>query len=135
MYKLDETATTTVQKAPNVIALKGTKQVSQVASAERRTLVTTCCIINALGNALPPAMVFPRAKFKQHMINEAPSGTLGLAQPSGWMTSELFLEVMKHFVKHTNASKDNEALLIINKHELHLSIPVLDFAKENGVTL
>ena len=76
LYNLDETATTTVQKAPNVNALKSTKQVSQVASAERGTLVTTCCIINASENALPPAMVFPRARFKQHMINEAPSGTL-----------------------------------------------------------
>ena len=71
LYNLDETATTTAQKAPNVIALKGTKQVSQVASAERGTLVTTCCIMNASENALPPAMVFPRARFKQHMINEA----------------------------------------------------------------
>ena len=83
LYNFDETATSTVQNPNNIITLKGVKQVAQVTSAERRTLVTTCCIINALGHALPPVMVFPRTHFKRYMINEAPPGTLRLAQPTG----------------------------------------------------
>ena len=39
--------------------------------------------VNALGYSLPPVMIFPRVHFKQHMIKEAPTGTLGLANPSG----------------------------------------------------
>ena len=135
LYNLAETATSTVQNPNNIITLKGVKQVAQVTSAERGTLVTTCCIINALGHALPPVMVFPRTHFKQYMINEAPPGTLGLAQPTGWMTSVLFYDVIKHFVKYTNASNNNPALLILDNHESHLSIPVIDYAKEHGITL
>ena len=69
------------------------------------------------------------------MINEALPGTLGLAQPTDWMTSVLFYDVMKHFVKCTNGSNNNPALLILDNHESHLSIPVIDYAKEHGITL
>ena len=108
---------------------------AQVTSAEKGTMVTTCCIINALDHALPSVMVFPRTHFKQYMINEAPPGTLELAQPTGWMTNVLFYDAILHFVKYTNASSNNPALLILDNHESHLSIPVINYAKEHGITL
>lgn len=134
IYNLDETATSTVQRPQKVIGIKG-QNLLKVTSAERGVLVTTCCIVNALGQALPPAMVFPRKKFQQHMIKGAPTGTLGLAAPSGWMNSELFVLVMKHFIKHVAASHENPALLIMDNHESHLSIQALDLAKDSGVTI
>lgn len=48
IYNIDETGLSTVQRTQKVIALRGTKQVGQVMSAERGTLVTVCCGINAL---------------------------------------------------------------------------------------
>lgn len=135
IFNLDETATVTVQKPQKVVAVKGVKQVNKVTSGERGTLVTTCCIINATGQYLPPAMVFPRTHFKEHMLRGAPPGTLGLAAPSGWMNTNLFLEVMKHFIKYSNSSKENPSLLIYDNHESHLSIVVLNLAKANGVTI
>ncbi|XP_047020138.1 uncharacterized protein LOC124636298 [Helicoverpa zea] len=135
VYNLDETNTMTVQKSAKVLALKGQKQVSKVTSAERGTLVTTCYIINALGNTLPPVMIFPRVHFKNHMLNGAPTGTLGLATQSGWMNKELFVKTMKHFITHTNSRKDNPSLLILDNHESHISIEALNLAKDNGVTI
>lgn len=133
IFNLDETSTNTVQKPPKIIAPKGKKCIGKVTSAERGTLVTTCCIICANGNALPPIMVFPRKKFKDHMIKNTPAGTLGLASPTGWMNSTLFPDVIKHFIKHTNSSKKNPAILIMDNHESHLCIEALDLAKEAGV--
>jgi hypothetical protein len=78
IFNLDETATTTV-----IIAKKGIKQVSSATSGEREILVTTCCVISATGNFIPSAMVFPRKKFKERMLNGAPSATLGLAHSTG----------------------------------------------------
>ncbi|KAJ8929237.1 hypothetical protein NQ314_018116 [Rhamnusium bicolor] len=83
VYNLDETCTMTVQKSAKVLAVKGQKQIGKVTSAEKGTLISTCCIINAAGNSLPPIMIFPRVHFKQHMLVGAPTGTLGLATPSG----------------------------------------------------
>ncbi|KAJ8940590.1 hypothetical protein NQ314_010668 [Rhamnusium bicolor] len=90
-----------VQKSAKVLAVKGQKQIGKVTSAEKGT----CCIINAAGSSLPPIMIFPRVHFKQHMLVGAPTGTLGLTTPSGWMNTELFVETMRHFIKHTNSSK------------------------------
>ncbi|KAJ8917077.1 hypothetical protein NQ315_012996 [Exocentrus adspersus] len=135
IFNLDETSTTTVQKCRKIIATKGIKQVSRAVSGERGTLVTTCCIISAGGNALPPAMVFPRKKFKNRMIKDAPPGTLGLVSNSGWMTSEIFPEVMRHFIKYSHSNKQNPSLLIYDNHESHISIEAIRDAKENGVTI
>lgn len=73
-HNLDETALTTVHVPPKVIALKGQKQVGQVTSAERGTLVTACCIVAANGNSTPPFLIFPRVKKNDSMINGAPPG-------------------------------------------------------------
>ncbi|CAH2091634.1 unnamed protein product [Euphydryas editha] len=134
VYNLDETSTTTVQKPQKVLAPKRSN-VCKVTSGERGVLVTTCCIVSATGHALPPAMIFPRKNFKAHMLHGAPAGTLGLASPTGWMNAELFVEVMNHFIKHSSASKENPALLILDNHESHLSIDALNIAKSSGVTI
>lgn len=136
IFNLDETATTTVpDKQQKVLAQKGEKQVAQATSGERGVLVTTCCIISATGNTLPPAMVFPRVNFKPWMLKDAPPGTLGLANKSGWMTADLFVQVMEHFIKHSVSSKEKPSLLILDNHESHLSIEALNLAKDNGVTI
>lgn len=51
------------------------------------------------------------------------------------MNSDLFAEVMAHFVKYTMSSKENPTLLIFDNHESHLSVKALDIAKENGVII
>lgn len=135
IFNLDETATTTVHKPKKIVAQRGMKQVSKCTSAERGTLVTTCCMINAAGNTLPPVMIFPRKKFKENMIFGAPPGTLGLVSPSGWMTTELFVKVMKHFIKKSSSSKENPSLLVMDNHESHISVATLNLAKDNGVTI
>ncbi|XP_047121411.1 MFS-type transporter clz9-like [Schistocerca piceifrons] len=136
VFNLDETSTSTVpDRLPKVVAQKGSKQISQATSGEHGVLVTTCCIISAGGTFLPPAMTFRRVHFKQHMISNAPTGTLGLATKTGWMNSKLFVDVMKHFINKSSSSKDNPALLILDNHESHLSIEVIDAAKGNRVVM
>nr|XP_047122403.1 uncharacterized protein LOC105843077 isoform X2 [Hydra vulgaris] len=67
IFNLDETGTITVQNPQKVLAKKGVKSVCKVTSAERGTLVTTCIIISASGQYLPPVIIFPRVHFKEHM--------------------------------------------------------------------
>ncbi|XP_050301599.1 uncharacterized protein LOC126739820 [Anthonomus grandis grandis] len=135
IFNLDETSTTTVQKPQRVLAPKSIRCLSKVTSGEKGTLVTTCCIVSASGQSLPPALIFPRVYFKPHMLNGAPPGSLGLATSSGWMNSDLFSEVMLHFVKHSSFSKENLSILIMDNHESHLTIRAIEIAKENGVNI
>ena len=75
-WNLDETSLTTVQRPGKVLTQNGLKQVGQITSADRGTLVILCCCINAVGHALPPAYIFPRVNFRDHMIDGAPNGGL-----------------------------------------------------------
>ncbi|XP_046383032.1 uncharacterized protein LOC124172345 isoform X2 [Ischnura elegans] len=136
IWNLDETGTSTVvNKSAKVIAEKGSKGVNNVTAGERGTLVTTCCFVSASGNTIPPAFVFPRVKFSDHMLINAPPGSLGLTSKSGWMTAEIFPEVIKHFIKHTKTSKEDPTLLIMDNHQSHISIQVIDLAKEYGIMI
>jgi hypothetical protein len=73
IYNVDETGVTTVQKPCKVIAGKDTKQVGKMTSAERGTLVTLCCSVNATGNSTPPFLVFPRVFLCDVMLKGAPA--------------------------------------------------------------
>lgn len=124
MYNLDETGVTSVQTPGKVLAAKGSKQVGQVTSAERGDLVTLCCIIDALGNSIPPFFIFPRVNFRNTMLNGA---------VSGWMNTDIFLQVIKHFIKFSKSTPQHKTLLLMD--ESHASINVINMAKENGVVL
>lgn len=134
IFNLDETATTKVQKAQKILAPKGKKCLGKVTSGEKGTLVTTCCFICAGGYALPPVTIFSRKNYKDFMFG-GPAGSLGLATPTGWMNSELFVDVMSHFIKHSRSSPENPSILLFNNHESHLSIEALDLAKFVGLIL
>jgi hypothetical protein len=106
VYNVDETGVTTVSsKSSKVLAPVGSKEVSTVSSAERGPLITACCFVSASGNQIPPAIIFPRVNFTPNMLIDGIPGTLGLANQSGWMTKELFLRVLEHFVKFTQSSQ------------------------------
>lgn len=132
IYNCDESALTTVHTPPKVIANKNAKQ---VVSAERDTLVTMCGAVNALGNSIPPFLVFPRVHFKSYMINNAPPGTAGVAYFTGWMTAESFELWMEHFFKHSKSSKEHPVLLLLDNHQSHVSVNISDKAKESGVVM
>jgi len=99
MWNVDETGCNTVQDVVQVVAPTGMKQVGSTAGAEDRgKLVTLCCAVNAIGQALPPMFIFLRVHFKTHFIQAGPTGCIGTSYPTGWMTAETFLHFTEHFV-------------------------------------
>ncbi|XP_065672259.1 uncharacterized protein LOC136090079 [Hydra vulgaris] len=133
IYNIDETGLTTVHKPVKVIAGKGVKQIGQVTSAERGALVTMVDCINALGNFIPPFFIFPRVHLRSHMLKGAPTGKKGNANPRGWINTEIFLKWFDHFVEYGHPSKDHPLLLIMDNHKTHISIDLMDKAKESNV--
>ena len=90
IYNLDETGLTTVQNPCKVVAPRGIKQIGSITSAERGTLVTLCCAVNALGHAMPPMFIFPRVGFSERMVDGGPAGSIGACHKSGSMMKENF---------------------------------------------
>jgi len=135
IYNLDETGITTVQKPCKIISRKGIKQVGAMTSAERGSLVTLELAVSASGNSIPPMFVFPRVNFQDHFIRDGPAGCIGAAHPSGWMTATNFLVFMRHFILHTRPTLAKPVLLLMDNHNSHLSIDVIDLCKQSGVVL
>ncbi|XP_060855541.1 uncharacterized protein LOC132933245 [Metopolophium dirhodum] len=135
IYNIDETGVTTVQTPSKIVATKGKKQISAITSAERGVLVTMCIAVNGTGCAIPPMFVFPRFKFHQHFLRGGPAGCVGTANKSGWMKGPEFLTFMEHFVNHVRPSLEKKVLVLLDNHESHLYLPVIDFCKYNGIVL
>lgn len=137
IWNIDETGVTTVQKPRKVVSERGVKQVGATVSQERGVLVTLCCGINAIGNSMPPFFVFPRVNVQSFWMEAAPPGSIANGHPkaSGWMTSENFVEFLKHFRGHAKPSEQKPVLLILDNHQSHISIEAIDYAKEHNITM
>lgn len=135
IWNVDETGITTVHKPKKIVACRGLKQVSKVTSGERGQLITVCGAINAIGNHLPPFIIFPRKNWQQRMIDGGPPGTEGAPHPSGWMTGPNFLLFLIFFHKHVRCTKDNPCLIIFDNHESHITIDSINYCKDNGIHL
>ena len=134
---MDETKVTTVQgRQPKILALKGKKQVGAFTSAEKGQLHTVEICINAVGNYIPPMIIFPRIRRKEELMNGAPPGCIDGCTPNGWMTKDVFLVWFQHFVKASGASKQNRVLLILDGHMTHTkNLEVIELARDNGVSI
>ena len=135
IFNVDETGLVTAHKPPKIITNKGEKQVGQIVSADRGTLVTLCAAVNAIGNSIPSLLIFPRVNFREHMLAGAPPGSIGDATRSGWMNKDIFTRWMDHFIKHTSSSRAKPTLLLMDNHCSHVNLDVIDKAKDNGVVL
>lgn len=120
IWNVDETRLTTVHKPDRVVSRCGRKQIGQITSAERGTIVSMALGVNAQGNKAPPFLVFPRARFQNHFLRGAPPGSWGGANPSGFMNGDLFLDFIKRFRDFTSCSIDNPILLLLDNHVSHI---------------
>lgn len=50
--------------------------------------------------------VFICVHYKDYYVPKAPGGGLGLANRSGWMNNEIYLEILKHIRKNMNCTKE-----------------------------
>ncbi|XP_018374237.1 PREDICTED: uncharacterized protein LOC108768337 [Trachymyrmex cornetzi] len=106
IWNADETGFPTVPTKPvKIVAAKGFRA-SSYASAERGTNVTMTIAVSAAGDTIPPFYLYPRKKMQSTYLYNATSNVVGFANGSGWMTSNDFIEFMKHFVKFAHASKE-----------------------------
>lgn len=133
IYNMDETGFPTVPtRTDKVITTKGTRRVGQVATAERGTSVSMALTVNAAGNSIPPMFLFPYKKMQSCFMDNATPGSIGFAN-GGWMTQEIFVKYMEHFLQHSHSTLDNPTLLLLDNHTSHMSIEALDLAAANGV--
>ena len=136
IYNNDETGVMTVpNKTSKIISMKGKKQVGALTSAERGTLITAEICFNALGNYIPPLLIFPRKNLNPLLGVGAPPETEVTCHPSGWMQSDIFAETwFKHFLHHSKPSAEDPILLLFDGHATHTkNLTLIEMARKNHV--
>ena len=79
---------------------------------------------------------FSEEKRKPILMDHTPPSSKGFFQESGWMTCEMFVKYMEHFIAFANSSKNNAILLIFDGHCSHTrSFEPLEIARQNGIIL
>lgn len=115
LYNMDETGvTTTSNRPPKVLSVKGKKQVGVISSVERGQLTTVICCCNAAGSFISPFMIFARKRMQPRLIDGSPPGTQAACSPSGWINGEIFLRWLEFFVEQVHPSSDKKVILILD---------------------
>ena len=119
---------------PKIIAMKGRKQVGGIASGEKGTTTTVVLCGSATGFYVPPLFIFPRVKNNVEQMIGTPPGSIQENFVTGWIQTHIFEKWLLHYIRHSNSSKQNPSLLILDGHSTHTkSLSILDLARENGV--
>lgn len=135
IYNADETNCPTVATKPGKVVAEKGSAVGRMASGEKGTNVTMCLAVNAAGESIPPFYLFPRKNMQRYFMDNATPGSVGYANGSGWMDTEHFIKYFNHFIQHTLASKDNPLLLIMDNHTSHISLPIVNLARDHGIEI
>lgn len=137
IWNVDESGLSIVQsKEPEVIRLRGQRQIASITSAERASLITVIVSMSAGGSYIPPLVIFPRNNLSSALGKGKPPGSIVTVHPSGWVQSHIFTQWFQHFIQHTKPTAEAPVLLILDGQYSHTrNIDVIDLAHENHVTI
>ena len=137
IFNVDETGITVNQKPKKILAKKGKKSVGVVTSLEKGKTITAVCCVSAAGAYCPPFLIFPRKRFKAELLDGGPAGAIGVANESGWINEDIFLQWFEHFLKVFQPQhRSSPSLLIMDGHASHTnSLQLVIRARENNVKI
>jgi hypothetical protein len=134
IYNCDETGLSNVpNNTKKVLARKGAKIVHKLQMGERGTLTTLMPCVNAVGDILPPFLIF-KGSFCPQQTNFPDNSTICCSK-SGYIDKDIFLVFLEHFQKHRVKIHNQKALLIMDGHSSHLSVDAIEFALVNDIEL
>jgi hypothetical protein len=73
--------------------------------------------MSAAGMFVPPLLIFERLRFKFELSTGAPPGTQFACTDNGWITSDVFVQWLIHFIQTTKPSKETKVLLLPDGHK------------------
>ena len=96
MFNVDEMGVMMNQKPWKIIARKGKRGVASMQSVEKGKTVTAICCVSAAGMYCPLLLIFPRATFKQELLDRGPVGAVHAASKTGWVNDTIFMQWFEH---------------------------------------
>lgn len=135
VFNMDETGLQLNNKPSHVLAMKGSKSVPQLTSAEKGENISLICCCSAEGNFIPPVAIFKGKNKKDEYSDGMPPGSdVYMNEKSSYINTDLFFKWLKeHFYPRKPPGK---VLLLLDGHTSHCnSIEMLEFCNSNDIIL
>ena len=135
IFNVDETKTE--PKWPKVLARKGTRTVYILTPPPLPHTTIVACI-SAAGKTMPPLIINTGKTISDSWFCEGMiEGTQYAATESGWIDSAIFIKWFEHFVRWIDTIRrpGQQALLIFDGHESHVSLNLVKLAEKAHVVL
>ena len=92
--------------------------------------------MSAAGAYYPPFLIFPRARFKQELLDQGPVGVVGAASKIGWVNELIFMKWFEHFIQFFQPQhRASPYLLIMDGHSSHVNYELVTRARENNLSV
>ncbi|CAG4996567.1 unnamed protein product [Parnassius apollo] len=131
-YNMDEKGCRlTLHHQQTVISQKGAKRV-HIQVAEHGENVTVVGCANAIGNPVPPMILFKGKRKMVEYEKNLPPGSIVQMDRKGSMTTDLFIIFIKHLAKYKTFGK---CLLIFDDAKCHLDFRIVEEAEKNDIVL
>lgn len=121
----------TIHHQQSILAQKGTKRVHLVAPEHAESVIVIGCC-NAIGNYIPPMVIFKGKRLKPEFSDNLPPGSIVKMAPKGSMTTELFIDFVRHLARYKGP---NAILLIFDGAACHLDYDIIEAAEEHNIIL
>jgi len=99
--------------------------------------VTLIGCINAVGQQIPPYLVFPGKRMLPSLMDGATPGAQGTVSETGWSNTEVFEDYIKgHLTKYLPTRKSDDYVLVLyDGHISHVSLSLILWAKQRNIIL
>ena len=133
IFNVDESGMEMDNVTGKVVVNRKTKHTYQESSGDREHITVNVCA-SASGQVLPPMIIFEQCFPSGDYSKLGPPECLYAKSPNGYMDGELFHKWFKNiFLPYTAHLRP--AMLILDGHSSHLTIDIIDLARENNVIL
>ncbi|KAL7408191.1 hypothetical protein ABVT39_019599 [Epinephelus coioides] len=115
-----------------VVCQKGRRHVYRQQTTTREH-ITVHLAVSAAGANIPPFVIYPQCLPSVAYALDGPKNSLYGYSDKGYMTGELFIKWLDHFINH--APPEHPPLLIMDQHETHCSRHIIDRCRANQVEI
>ncbi|KAI0235680.1 hypothetical protein LSAT2_013758, partial [Lamellibrachia satsuma] len=134
IFNVDETGISTEHIPPKIVASRGRTPLAMVSS--RSATTTIISTVSAIGQVLPPYIIFKGKRMCDDLLAGALPGTQATMSETGWSNTKIFqMYLNEHFLKYVLTNKDEPLLLLYDGHSSHINVPLIEWAQKHNIIL
>lgn len=133
----DETSFMLCPKTGKVIAPRGYKNVYQIVKGKEKEAVTVLAFFSAMGDILPPCVVFPYIRPPKDVVNSMPNDWFLGKSDTGWMKADIFYDyIAKCLTKWIEDIEVRKPVLVfVDGHKTHMTMKLSKYCHDNNIIL